>query len=245
MVHSLRHLFAHTHILPWDERTALCPVMPAHDLTSVLVLTSGSQDASVPSLRAVQRRISRAVTKDGIQRIIFSGRDPLCRSDLASILQYTKERFDVETGVATDTLLFDHEAIESCLPYLDCLYIPLDAENESVNTLLRPSHQFSKVLTTLHDLSGKGVRLEVSTIVTAVNKDAVVGIARLIRDVVDVWRVFQCIPGRSGNRCFVNNVDFTVIIDAIEANIRGSRVRFESCYGREGVTEHMFQAIEC
>lgn len=245
MVSSLRHLFAHTHIFPVDPATVVCPVMPAHDCTSVLVLTSGTQDASVPSLRAVKRRLAAAVRKRGATSVVLTGRDPLCRSDLAEILAYAKHELGVDTNVATDAILFDREAMERCLPNLDRLFIPIDAENESVSALLRPSHQFSRALATIHDLAKENVRVDVSTIVTSVNLNAIVGIAPLLMESVDMWRMFQCVPGRSGNQCFVSNDDFRTIIDAIGAKLRGSHVQFEPYFANDGSFTKRFRTVEC
>lgn len=223
MTPSLRALLAHTYILPKRDDVALCQVMPDHAQSSRLCFTSGVQNAPVPSSRAVRRRVQK-IARNGATGVVFVGNDPLFRSDLAQLLKYAKERHGLETAIATNTLLYDREMMEACYPYLDVLHIPLDADNESVSVMHRAPHQFSHAIATLSDLRDAPVRVEVSTLLTRLNEDSVVGISKYLKDVATVWRIFQHVP--SGvfdfSQFAVSQTSFHRIAEAIEVNMRDS-----------------------
>lgn len=226
MVYSLRHLFANTHILPKRSDIAYCSVMPNHDLTSTMTYTTGSAKATISSPASIKRKISKLSKNEDIKTVIFVGKDPLYRSDLSELLRHAKEKCKLRTGIATDGLLFDKELLKTCMPYLDTLYIPLDADNESVNSLLRPAHQFSRAVATLQDLAKEDIMLDVSTLVTSMNHEAVFGISRLLDGVANVWRLYRCLSYDTGGSklpgCFISPSEFQTLIEAIYVRMKYS-----------------------
>src|SRR5512145_575557 len=70
-------------------------------------------------------RIIARIQELGVRRIVFTGGDPLQRSDAPDLIQFAKE-MSLETALSTTGDLVTPEILESISPFLDLISLPLD-----------------------------------------------------------------------------------------------------------------------
>lgn len=119
----------------------------------------------------------------GIRQIVFSGGEPLLFDDLPALLRRTKT-LGLRTTLSTNALLFK-EKHQDIMPYVDDIGIPLDGPTPEINGLMRPPvelNQFQKAIEAIQIVQKcyPSVDLTVRTVVSTLNKKAVVAIPEML-----------------------------------------------------------------
>jgi MoaA/NifB/PqqE/SkfB family radical SAM enzyme len=126
------------------------------------------------------QRIIARIAELGVRRIVFTGGDPLQRSDAPALIRYAKET-GLETALSTTGDFVTPEILNQLSPYLDLISLPLDGSTEETNSRTKHPGHFSAVMRSLVWLrSYPGIDVKVCTPVTRHNFDNVPTIARLV-----------------------------------------------------------------
>lgn len=126
------------------------------------------------------QRIIARIKKLGVQRIVFTGGDPLLRVDASYLIQYAKET-GLETALSTTGDFITPGLLETIAPYLDLISLPLDGSTEEINSRTKHRGHFTAIMRSLDWLrSFPSVDVKVCTPVTRHNLDNVPTIARLV-----------------------------------------------------------------
>ncbi|MFA6048520.1 MAG: radical SAM protein [Candidatus Micrarchaeia archaeon] len=140
------------------------------------------------------KKLVSSLARRGVKVLVFSGGDPLCRTDLAQLLKYAKG-LGLKTIVHT-TGMAPRAALERILPFAGRINLPLDG-GRKVHAAVRghPGH-FDAVVSTLQFLRGKNVPASVTTMVSKKNASGILGIAKILRRFPNVvlWRCLEFRP---------------------------------------------------
>lgn len=126
----------------------------------------------------------------GIKRIVFTGGEPLLRSDIVELVQKT-HKAGIYTVLHTNGILLTEDIINQLEDSLDQINLPLDGYNEDTNKKLRPIGHFDLVMKHLDYLKDKDIKVTVSTVACPQNKDYIEKIAEALPAYIDKWRIFQ------------------------------------------------------
>ena len=153
----------------------------------------GPQQIPALSTRTARRIIER-VKHFGVQRIVFTGGDPLKRADTGRLIRYAK-RLGLEVALSTTGDLLTEDFLKRYGMAIDLISLPLDGSCEQVSVLTKKPGHFAAVLHAL-ELLGRHPHIDVKvcTPVTRTNLHDVPAIAAL----VDRW------ARGVGNRVFYN-----------------------------------------
>ena len=145
-------------------------------------------------------RIIARVKDLGVRRIVFTGGDPLQRSDAPDLIHCAKE-LGLETALSTTGDYVTPEILKKLSPYLDLISLPLDGSTEEINSRTKHAGHFYAVMQALDWLRAyPGIDVKVCTPVTRQNINDVPAIARLVESYSDTtqarvfYNVFQAFP---------------------------------------------------
>ena len=146
------------------------------------------------------KRIIARIKDLGVQRIVFTGGDPLLRHDAPILIRYAKE-IGLETALSTTGDHLTPELLDHLAPYLDLISLPLDGSTEEINSLTKHSGHFSAVMRALDSLrSYPNIDVKVCTPVTRYNLKDVPAIGKLVEEYSTTtqarvfYNVFQAFP---------------------------------------------------
>jgi len=149
---------------------------------------------------ATAQRILARIKGLGVRRVVFTGGDPLQRSDAPSLIRYAKE-IGLETALSTTGDFVTPEILNVLSPYLDLISLPLDGSSEQINSKTKHPGHFSAVIRSLNRLrSHPNIDVKVCTPVTRHNLSDVPVIVRLIEEYSYItqarvfYNVFQAFP---------------------------------------------------
>jgi len=127
----------------------------------------------------------------GAEKIVFTGGEPLTRKDIIDLIQYAKKQ-GFYTILHTNGLLLTKEKLEMLAKFLDQINLPIDGCDEDTNRIIRERGVFEKVLEILEWLKGyPESKIVISTVVTQLNKDCIIKIAKILPKYIYKWRIFQ------------------------------------------------------
>ena len=136
----------------------------------------------------------------GVRRVVFTGGDPLQRSDTPDLIRYAKE-IGLETALSTTGDFVTPEILESLSPYLDLISLPLDGSTEEINSKTKHRAHYAAVMRSLGWLrSHLTIDVKVCTPVTRHNLDNIPAIAQLVEEYSYstqarvFYNVFQAFP---------------------------------------------------
>lgn len=149
--------------------------------------------------QTAQRIIDR-IRQLGVRRIVFTGGDPLQRSDAPALIQYAKAQ-ELETALSTTGDFVTPKILKDIAPALDLISLPLDGSTEMINAKTKHPGHFSAVMRSLDWLrEHPGIDVKVCTPVTLRNLGDVPNIAKLVEaysettDARVFYNVFQAFP---------------------------------------------------
>ena len=99
----------------------------------------GPQDIEKPVDTRTALRIIDKIKNVGARRIVFTGGDPLTRTDIVTLIRYAKE-IGLEVALSTTGDELSPAFLKDVTPYLDLISIPLDGPTEAVLCPARPTY---------------------------------------------------------------------------------------------------------
>ena len=202
-------------IAVWDA-TASCPMK--------CEFCFGPTAADSPSDLSTSQAKSLvdALSSKGVKTLVFSGGDPLCRSDILGLVSHAHS-LGLKTVLHTSGLLVTDSFLSSASGILDRINLPLDGD-EATNSLMRrnPEH-FSIVAGLLNKLSQQDrIKTSVTTVLSSINVHCVEFLASFLQQFkVEKWFVYQF---RSGRGRSLQNAD-SFLLSAEEFSAAESRAR--------------------
>lgn len=160
----------------------------------------GPQNIETPVDTGTACRIIDRVKEVGVTRIVFTGGDPLKRSDAEELITYAKE-IGLEVALSTTGDELTPAFLERVTPFIDLISIPLDGPSESVNARTKKEGHFTAVMRSLAWLRNHpSIDVKVCTPVSKYNANHVPAIARLVSHYANTtnarvfYNVFQAFP---------------------------------------------------
>lgn len=145
-------------------------------------------------------RIITRIQRLGVRRIVFTGGDPLFRSDVVDLVRRAKG-LGLETALSTTGDRLTPALLSELAPALDLISLPLDGSCEAISSQTKHPGHFTKVVQALEWLRRHpAVDVKVCTPVTRRNLDDIPAIARLVEIYARTTRarvfynVFQAFP---------------------------------------------------
>ncbi len=148
---------------------------------------------------------------NGTKEIVFTGGEPLIRSDLAQLLHFAKEQ-GLRVTLSTNTILLNEKRAMELLPYVDEIGVPVDGSNPQKNGLMRTSlipnlgdKHFLNAMEALRLVRHLNPLIEITirTVVSKVNKDDILAIGKLLnlqKENWDRWKLYQFTPVSIGEK---------------------------------------------
>ena len=150
------------------------------------------------------KEIIELMNKKGLEAINFTGGEPLLRSDIGVLLEYSKS-LGLTTIISTNGILLK-KRIEEIGDYVDFICLPLDSSIASVHNAMRPIRSNKEMnhfehfceLLDLINLKYPKIGIKINTIVTKQNKESVCGIGKIILGKVVSWKLSHFIASGYG-----------------------------------------------
>lgn len=184
------------------------------------------------STQQVKNKIFR-LKKSGVKILIFSGGEPLLRQDIFELIDYAK-KLGFFTVLHTNGILFSKKIWSKLKSNLDQINFPLEGYNSETNDALRGKGHFKKVMSALNLLKDSKVRVIISTVASAKNKDWVVKIGEVLPKWIYKWRIFQFYPqgkAKKAEREFaLTREEFEKIKEEISKLVRHNYLPFKVQY---------------
>jgi MoaA/NifB/PqqE/SkfB family radical SAM enzyme len=160
----------------------------------------GPQDFENPVDTATALRIISHVKELGASRIVFTGGDPLKRTDMAGLIRHAKS-IGLEVALSTTGDQLTPEFLQRVADEIDLISLPLDGSTEEVNKRTKEEGHLAAVLQALEWLrEHPAIDVKVCTPVTRHNLADVPNIARLVEDYARTsearvfYNIFQAFP---------------------------------------------------
>jgi MoaA/NifB/PqqE/SkfB family radical SAM enzyme len=160
----------------------------------------GPQDYENPVDTPTAEAIVRKVAGTGARRIVFTGGDPLQRSDIGRLVLVAKES-GLEVALSTTGDELTREFLSEYGPAIDLISLPLDGASEEISSITKEPGHFAAIIRGLELLAEfPAIDVKVATPVTRHNIHAVPAIVRLLDKHADrmpnrlFYNVFQVFP---------------------------------------------------
>lgn len=186
----------------------------------------GPRDFKHPVDTPTAKAIVRKVAAVGARRIVFTGGDPLLRSDLGILLRLAAE-LGLEVALSTTGDELTPGFLKELASSIDLISLPLDGPSESVSSRTKKEGHFSSILRDLEMLSAfPSTDVKIATPVTRYNLKAVPDIVGLLDEYAAempnrlFYNVFQVFPRAMGDvdwhEIIVTDEEFTALREAVE-----------------------------
>lgn len=130
-------------------------------------LLSPEEKLKTAEIIMVIDKIIEAIPK----RIVFSGGEPMLRSDLFEILSYTRSHYNGQIALSTNATFITPHNVEKLTLYIDSFDISLDGVDEKSCSMLRGRGVYDKVIKSIDLLKKSGVeKIALSMVLTEKNK---------------------------------------------------------------------------
>jgi len=173
---------------------------------------------------AIIAKIASGTTR----RIVFTGGDPLQRSDIGLLIRAAAEA-GLEVAVSTTGDLLTEAFLDTSGPFIDLISLPLDGSTEAISARTKKPGHYAAVMEALDLLeSHGGIDVKVATPVTRYNIDDIPNIALLLDERAKrlpgrlFYNVFQAFPRSmdpdvAWNEMVVDNTSFKELRRRVEA----------------------------
>jgi MoaA/NifB/PqqE/SkfB family radical SAM enzyme len=177
---------------------------------------------------AAARSIVTKIAAGGAGRIVFTGGDPLARSDLAELIRHARAE-GLEVAVSTTGDRLDASFLAHTDGCIDLVSLPLDGSNEAVSSRTKKPGHLAAVMGALDLLAAHpDIDTKIATPVTRHNLEDVPRIVELIDRAAEGMRnrlfynVFQAFPRSMDDdvdwsAMVVSAEEFSALRDAVEA----------------------------
>lgn len=160
----------------------------------------GPQGFEHPVDKDTAFKIIERIKQVGARRIVFTGGDPLKRSDVGSLIRQAK-KIGLEVALSTTGDELKANFLRKHAPFIDLISLPLDGASEEVNARTKKPGHFAAIMKALDLLRlYPEVDVKLCTPVTRHNLADVPNIVRLAEDYAHTTRarvfynIFQAFP---------------------------------------------------
>jgi MoaA/NifB/PqqE/SkfB family radical SAM enzyme len=160
----------------------------------------GPQDFENPVDTETALQIVERVKQSGAKRIVFTGGDPVKRSDIHTLLRHAKE-IGLEVALSTTGDELSPQFLVDVHQYIDLISLPLDGPTEAVNSRTKKKGHFAAIMQALEWLRGHPrIDVKLCTPVTRQNLEEIPAIVRLAEAYAGTtearvfYNVFQAYP---------------------------------------------------
>jgi MoaA/NifB/PqqE/SkfB family radical SAM enzyme len=190
----------------------------------------GPQSIDAVDTAAAQAIIAK-IADYGAGRIVFTGGDPLKRSDMATLIRFAKDR-GLEVALSTTGDELTAAFLEECGSCLDLVSLPIDGASEAVSARTKKEGHLAAVLAAFELLAAHpAIDVKAATPVTRHN----------LADVPNIVRLLDGLAARMPNRFFYNvfqafprSMDAEVLWDEMVVTAE----EFAALRARVGATAH-------
>jgi MoaA/NifB/PqqE/SkfB family radical SAM enzyme len=156
----------------------------------------GIDEVDTETALAIIAKIAAGTTR----RIVFTGGDPLQRSDIGQLVRAAAEQ-GLEVAVSTTGDLLTETFLDTFGPFIDLISLPLDGSTEAISARTKKPGHYAAVIQALDLLEAHaGIDVKIATPVTRFNIDDVPNIALLLDGRAEhlpgrlFYNVFQAFP---------------------------------------------------
>lgn len=138
----------------------------------------------------------------GVNRITFSGGEPLLHPQILEILDYTN-KLGMRPTLSTNGLLLDQVTIRKIKNKVVKISISLDGpDGETLYSMRKERGLFKRLIDVLNKLNKVNIPVKINTLVTKVNylKIKKIGSVVSLYDNIVLWKLFQFMPKYSGKQ---------------------------------------------
>lgn len=196
----------------------------------------GPQDYEDPVDTATAEAIVRKVAETGARRIVFTGGDPLQRTDIGRLILEAREQ-GLEVALSTTGDELTREFLREYGPAIDLISLPLDGASEEVSSITKEAGHFESIMRDLELLAEfPEIDVKVATPVTRHNADDVPNIVALLDECADrmpnrlFYNVFQAFPRAMSEvdweELVVSAEEFAAVRAAVEAEPRRIKINW-------------------
>lgn len=190
-------------------------------------------ERSVDTSTALQ--IIERVRHVGARRIVFTGGDPVKRSDIGLLIRHARE-IGLEVALSTTGDELTGVFLDACAAYIDLISLPLDGSSEQVNSRTKKPGHFASIMRALDLLTAYlSVDVKLCTPVTRLNIKDVPNIVRLADMYAETtearvfYNIFQTFPRAMDSREWTDLLVSDQEFKALETELDGKadiRVNF-------------------
>ena len=143
-------------------------------------------------------QILENLINDGITNISWAGGESLLYPGIKELLKKANENGIKNKLITNGKILAENKEMQEIFDYLDSITLSIDSTNNDINQLLgRGSKHFSYVKKVIEIAKSKGIKVNVNTVVTSLNKNNISELGKFLNNYdIDLWRIFKFMPLR-------------------------------------------------
>ncbi len=159
--------------------------------------------------------------KIGVNRLDFTGGEPLTRNDLGELIDCAKKN-NINTIVTTNTLLLNNKNIEF-LKKADLVQISIDGP-ENIHNFQRQGDVYSKTIENIIRLKNEGCKIRLNSFIFNSNKEYVDYLMNLSNKLGVFSHLFIMFTPQGRGRAYENEIINDTEIEKIKQSIEKTRV---------------------
>ena len=160
----------------------------------------GPMDYQHPVNTTTAKRIITNIKEVGAQRIVFTGGDPLKRTDIGELIMHAK-KVDLEVALSTTGDELTTKLLAKYGEFIDLISLPLDGSTEAISSQTKKEGHYKAILNALEMLrKHPNIDVKVCTPVTRHNLTDIPNIITLVSKYADTtqarvfYNIFQAFP---------------------------------------------------
>jgi pyrroloquinoline quinone biosynthesis protein E len=174
------------------------------------------------------RKIIEKLSEAGVEKIRFTGGEPLLRNDIMDLLAYAR-RFDfTQIRLNTNASLIDREKARELVKYVDNFLIPIESEKEDIESpVCGFENALSRKINAVNWLREAGAKIiRIGTVATARTIENLEKIEELINTLpIDEWEIYRPIPF-GGKENILGENDLELLISKFSAMAQASKEKY-------------------
>jgi MoaA/NifB/PqqE/SkfB family radical SAM enzyme/GT2 family glycosyltransferase len=135
------------------------------------------QSAGELDLKQIKKMIDH-LKKAGIDRISFTGGEPLIRKDIYEILQYAHKK-NIRTFLCSNGTLINEDTVKKIVPYVSSVNISLDG-TKNIHEKLRGKGNFDKAVRAIKLLKKHKIHTTIATVITKENYEDIPNLMKFV-----------------------------------------------------------------
>lgn len=146
----------------------------------------------------------RLISRHNIQKISFSGGDPLLYPHIFDLAKKIKSNSDISLSLVSNAIKLDDEALEQVAKYFDCISFSVDAVGDDLEHKAgRNKNHYSRINSVLKKIESrpdlKELNVKINSMVSAMNIENILEVyAAVINkyNCIKRWKIFRFAPLR-------------------------------------------------